>query len=73
LVISGGDQIYLGEYVKGVLILLFSWLIVTWLYGIYDAHKTADKYNKDLYMLIFPEPASIAPISTTPTQIQERK
>jgi TM2 domain-containing membrane protein YozV len=58
--IPGGAQIYLTQYLKGVLILLFAWLVIPWLYGIYDAHMTASKYNNELYTLIFPEPVAIA-------------
>jgi TM2 domain-containing membrane protein YozV len=70
LFIPGGAQIFLSQYLKGVLILLFSWLIIPWLYGIYDAYTTSNKYNKELYMLIFPEPTAI---TTAPVQIQEQK
>ena len=70
LVIPGGGQIFLSQYLKGILILIFSWLIVPWLYGIYDAHTTSNNYNKELYMLIFPEPVAI---TTAPLQIQEQK
>ena len=35
--IPGGGQIYLGEYLKGLLILFLAWLVLPWLYGIYDA------------------------------------
>jgi TM2 domain-containing membrane protein YozV len=69
LFIPGGGQIYLGQYLKGVLILIFSWLVVPWLYGIYDAHTTASKYNNELHMLIFPEPMVITAASV---QIQEK-
>ncbi|MDD1741736.1 MAG: hypothetical protein LUQ47_00225 [Methanotrichaceae archaeon] len=68
--IPGGGQIYLSQYLKGVLILIFSWLVIPWLYGIYDAHMTASKYNNELYLLIFPKPVAI---STTPVQIQGQK
>jgi TM2 domain-containing membrane protein YozV len=71
LFIPGGGQIYLSQFLKGILILLLSWLIIPWLYGIYDAHTTASKYNNELYMLIFPEPVAI--LSTTLVQAQEQK
>src|SRR5512136_1022403 len=70
LFLPGGGQIYLSHYLKGILILLLSWLIIPWLYGIYDAHTTASKYNNDLFMLIFPEPIAIA---ATLVQTQEQK
>jgi len=68
--IPGGGQIYLSQYLKGVLILLFSWLVIPWLYGIYDAHMSASKYNNELHMLIFPKPVAI---TTSPVQTQEQK
>ncbi|MDD1751615.1 MAG: hypothetical protein LUQ38_00810 [Methanotrichaceae archaeon] len=68
--IPGGGQIYLTHYLKGVLILIFSWLVIPWLYGIYDAYTTSSKYNDELYMLIFPEPVAV---TSTSFQIQEQK
>jgi TM2 domain-containing membrane protein YozV len=68
--IPGGGQIFLSHYLKGVLILLFSWLIIPWLYGIYDAYPSSNKYNKELYMLIFSEPVAITP---APVKIREQK
>ncbi len=51
--IPGGGQIYLGEYLKGLLILLLAWLVLPWLYGIYDAHTTASGFNRELHDLIY--------------------
>ncbi|MDD1753655.1 MAG: hypothetical protein LUQ38_11275 [Methanotrichaceae archaeon] len=68
--IPGGGQIYLSHYLKGVLILVFSWLIIPWLYGIYDAYTTSNKYNNELRMLIFSESVAITPATA---QIQEQK
>jgi TM2 domain-containing membrane protein YozV len=68
--IPGGGQIFLSHYLKGIMILLFSWLIIPWLYGIYDAYTTSSNYNKELYMQIFSEPVAVAPASV---QIQEQK
>lgn len=53
--IPGGGQIYQGEYLKGLLILLLSWLILPWLYGIYDAYTMASTFNQELSELIYPE------------------
>ena len=69
--IPGGAQIYLTQYLKGVLILLFAWLIIPWLYGIYDAYTTSNKYNNELYLLIFSESMAITP-ATSPAEIQEK-
>ena len=52
--IPGGGQIYLGEYLKGLLILLLAWPVLPWLYGIYDAHTTASGFNRELYDFIYP-------------------
>ena len=68
--IPGGAQIYLTQYLKGILILLFSWLIIPWLYGIYNAYTVASKYNNELYLLIFSESVAITPVTA---QIQEQK
>ena len=65
--IPGGAQIYLTQYLKGILILLFAWLIIPWLYGIYDAYTTSNKHNNELYLLIFSESVAITP---APAQIQ---
>ena len=70
LFIPGGGQIYLAQYLKSVVILIFSWLIIPWLYGIYDAHTAASRYNNELYMLIYPEPVAI---TTALAQTQEQK
>jgi len=51
--IPGAGQMYLGKVGKGLLILLFCWLIIPWVYGIYDAYVSAKKYNAQLYSIIF--------------------
>lgn len=58
--IPGGGHIYLGQYLKGLLILFLAWLIVPWLYGIYDAYTTVYRFNQELYELIYPENSAIA-------------
>lgn len=58
--LPGGGQIYSSQYLKGILILLLSWLIIPWLYGIYDAHTTANRFNIELYGLIYPESSALA-------------
>jgi len=45
-VIAGLGQIYNGQVGKGVLILLTSWLIIPWIYGIVDAYLIAKKINE---------------------------
>jgi hypothetical protein len=44
-VIGGAGQIYNGQMGKGLIIFFTSWLIVPWVYGIYDAYKIAEKIN----------------------------
>ena len=53
--IAGTGQMYLGKIGKGILILLFCWLVIPWIYGIYDAHKGANDYNALLYSIVFSE------------------
>lgn len=65
LVIPGAGQIYNGQIGKGLLILIgvpllvvFSFLtlfitlivaLVVWLWGIFDAYKTAERINSEAY------------------------
>lgn len=51
--IPGLGQIWLGKIGTGILIFLLCWLLVPWLYGIYDAYKTARNQNSELYQLIY--------------------
>lgn len=44
--IPGIGQVYNGQVIKGVIIFLTSWLIIPWLYGIWDAYIVAKKINK---------------------------
>jgi len=53
LIIPGVGQMYIGKIGTGILILIFFWLIIPWLYGIYDAYKSANDYNGQLYSIIF--------------------
>lgn len=53
ILIPGVGQMYLGKVGRGILILLFSWLIIPWIYGIYDAYQYAKNYNAQLYTIIF--------------------
>lgn len=46
LIIGGAGQIYNGQIGKGLLILFTSWLILPWIYGVYDAYSTAKKINE---------------------------
>ncbi|MCG8431957.1 MAG: hypothetical protein MJA29_12390 [Candidatus Omnitrophica bacterium] len=39
--IAGLGQVYNGQYAKGVVIFLTSWLIFPWVVGIFDAYKIA--------------------------------
>jgi len=41
--IGGAGQIYNGQIGKGILIFLTAWLIIPWIYGIFDAYNTAKR------------------------------
>ncbi len=45
LLVPGGGQVYNGQLLKGVSIFLLCWLILPWLYGVYDAFVTAKRIN----------------------------
>ncbi|MFA4889551.1 MAG: hypothetical protein WC628_08290 [Candidatus Omnitrophota bacterium] len=45
-VIAGSGQVYNGQYAKGILIFLTSWLVIPWIIGIFDAYHTAKKINE---------------------------
>jgi len=47
-VLPGLGQIYNGEFFKGLLILFTCWLILPYLYGIYNAYTKARQINRDL-------------------------
>ena len=53
VIIPGAGQIYLGRVGKGIVILLTFWLILPWIYGVYDAYKSVKDYNARLYSIIF--------------------
>jgi len=55
IIIPGVGQMYLEKVRRGILILIFCWLIIPWLYGIYDAYKSAKDYDAQLYSIIFSE------------------
>ena len=43
--LAGLGQIYNGQLGKGLLILFTGWLILPWIYGIFDAYRTAKRIN----------------------------
>ena len=47
-ILPGFGQFYTGQWLKGTIILLTSWLIIPWLYGMVDAYVYAKKYNAAL-------------------------
>jgi len=51
--LAGAGQIYAGKTLRGILCLIFCWLIIPWIYAIYDTHKTIKEYNARLYMIMF--------------------
>ena len=46
--IGGAGQVYNGQAGKGILIFLTSFLILPWIFGIFDAYITAKKINSGL-------------------------
>ncbi|MFC1577195.1 hypothetical protein ACFL3N_02530 [Candidatus Omnitrophota bacterium] len=46
LIIAGSGQMYNGQIGKGLFILFTFWLIIPWLYGVFDAFFTAKKINE---------------------------
>ena len=53
--IPGLGQILQGKIVRGILFFLFSWLIIPWIWSIYDAYVLAKNYNENLYEILFSE------------------
>ncbi|MDP8212064.1 MAG: DUF5683 domain-containing protein, partial [Candidatus Zapsychrus exili] len=45
-IIPGTGQIYNGQIGKGFLVFFTSWLILPWIYGVFDAYSVANKINK---------------------------
>jgi TM2 domain-containing membrane protein YozV len=45
-VIGGAGQLYNGQIGKGILIFFTSWLLIPWIYGVFDAYNTAKKINE---------------------------
>jgi len=56
-IIPGFGQFYNGQLFKGVIVLVSFWLVVPWIYGVYDAYTTACRINnRDLVQVDpFPE------------------
>jgi len=52
-IIPGLGQMLMGRVGRGLVIFFLSWLVIPWIYGIYDAHKIAKEYNLELYNLLF--------------------
>lgn len=48
LVVPGLGQVYNGQWVKGIKVLLLFWLIAPWIYGVVDAYTTAKQINAHL-------------------------
>jgi hypothetical protein len=46
ILIPGGGQFYNGHAGKGILILLTCWLIIPWIWGIFDAYNCAKRINR---------------------------
>ena len=46
IIFPGGGQFYNGHVGKGILILCTFWLIIPWIYGIFDAYSSANRINR---------------------------
>ena len=46
VVIPGGGQFYNGHAGKGILILCTFWLIIPWVWGVFDAYSCANRINR---------------------------
>jgi len=46
IIIPGGGQFYNGHAGKGILILLTCWLVIPYIYGIFDAYNCAKRINR---------------------------
>jgi hypothetical protein len=46
IVIPGGGQFYNGHAGKGILILCTCWLVIPWIWGIFDAYSCANRINR---------------------------
>ncbi len=58
-IIPGFGQFYTGQLFKGVIVLSTFWLIIPWLYGIYDAYATACRINNRDVVQVDPFPELI--------------
>jgi len=52
-VFGGMGQIYTGNAAKGVLFMLISWLVIPYIYAIWDTHRLINEYNDELYLVVF--------------------
>jgi TM2 domain-containing membrane protein YozV len=50
---GGAGQIYAGKVVKGIIFILLSWLVITYIYAIWDTYKLIEEYNENLYLAVF--------------------
>jgi TM2 domain-containing membrane protein YozV len=72
IVIPGTGLMYIGKIGKGIIILLTSWLVVPYFYGLYATYHDSKAYNSLLYSIVFPvnesspSPAAIPPPSMPP-------
>jgi TM2 domain-containing membrane protein YozV len=49
LLLPGIGQVYNGQVSKGIMIFLSCWLVVPWIYGVFDAFIYARKFNRGEY------------------------
>jgi TM2 domain-containing membrane protein YozV len=46
IIFPGGGQFYNGHAGKGILIMCTFWLVIPWIYGIFDAYACANRINR---------------------------
>ncbi|MFH1753609.1 MAG: hypothetical protein ABH875_05445 [Candidatus Omnitrophota bacterium] len=65
-IIGGAGQMYNGETGKGILIFFTSWLVIPWLYGIFNAYLTAKKIKEGAITPKTQSGCLIAPVIIAP-------
>ena len=46
IIFPGGGQFYNGHVGKGILIFCTWWLLIPWIYGVFDAYSSANRINR---------------------------
>jgi hypothetical protein len=59
LIVPGLGQIYNGQVRKGILIFLTAWLILPWIFGVFDAYRIASQVQDGQRVIAPPSQRSI--------------